>query len=252
MATPDLLAKGVEAAVHGGATVIAVVSTAPFGSPALQHAVALANRHDALVIASPVTIRDQRGDVAYPAALPGVVSVMGIEPDGKPPGVRPANRPTLAAPGADLISIAPTGRGNVQGSGVTLGVGYAAGGAALVRAYLPRLPAAAVRDRLTATTDRSGGGPDPLLGDGIIDPVAAVTAVLPAATEHRPDPPTPQPVVLPHTPVVDHRPARAALAWAGAALLAGIGVATAGPILIHGRRRRWNASPQAFGPLNHD
>jgi hypothetical protein len=247
---PDLLAKGIETAVQGGATVIAVVATAPFGSTALQHAVALANRHDAVVIASPVSIRGQQGDVAYPAALPGVMSVMAIGPDGKPPGVRPANRPTLAAPGADLISIAPTGRGNVQGSGVNLGVGYVAAAAALVRAYLPHLTAAAVRDRLTATTDPVADRPDPLLGNGIVNPVAAVTAVLPAATEHRPDPPTPQPVVLPPTQVVDRRPAHAALAWGGAALLAGIGVVAVGPILIQGRRRRWSTSPAASEPPN--
>jgi len=245
---PDLLAKGIEAAVHGGATVIAVVATAPFGSPALQHAVTRANRRGALIIASAVTVRGQDGDIAYPAALPGAISVMAIGPDGTPPDVHPANRPTLAAPGADLISIAPTGRGNVQGSGVNLCVGYAAGTAALVRAYLPRLTAAAVRDRLTTTTDPIADRPDPLLGDGIVNPVAAVTAILPPPTEGGPAPPTPEPVVLPPTPVVDRRPAHAALAWAAAALLAGISIGVISPILIHGRRRRWNATPEALEP----
>ncbi len=240
---PDLLAKGIQAAAQDGATVIAVVATAPFGSPALHRAVALANRNGAVIVASPVTIRAQHGDVAYPAALPGVISVMAIGPDGKPPGVRPANRPTLAAPGADLISIGPTGRGNVQGSGVNLGVGYAAGAAALIRDYLPRLPAIAIRNRLTANTDPVAGAPHPLLGNGIINPVAAVTAILPAATEHRPDAPTPQPVVLPPAPAVDPRPTHTALTWAGAALLAGICIVAAGPILIQGRRRRWSAAP---------
>jgi hypothetical protein len=67
------------------ATIIAVVATAPFGSPALQHAVALANRRGAVVIAAAVTVRSQHGDIAYPAALPGVISVMAIGPDGTRP-----------------------------------------------------------------------------------------------------------------------------------------------------------------------
>ena len=67
---PDLLGKGIEAAVHGGATVIAVVATAPFGSPALQRGVALANRCGALVIASAVTVRSQHGDIAYRPRCP--------------------------------------------------------------------------------------------------------------------------------------------------------------------------------------
>jgi len=39
---PDLLASGIEAAVENGAKMITVVATAPFGSPALRWAVALA------------------------------------------------------------------------------------------------------------------------------------------------------------------------------------------------------------------
>src|SRR6266550_24709 len=58
---PDLLAKGIQAAVQGGATVIAVVATAPFGSPALRQAVALADERGAIVVASAATMRGQQG-----------------------------------------------------------------------------------------------------------------------------------------------------------------------------------------------
>ncbi len=210
---PDLLAKGIQAAVQGGATVIAVVATAPFGSPALRQAVALADERGAIVVASAATMRGQQGDVAYPAALPGVVSVIGIGQDGRPAATGTASRPTLAAPGANLVSVPPAGDGNVQGSGVNLGVAFVAGAAALVRGYLPALPASAVRTRLTTTADPFTAA-DPSVGSGVVDPVAAITAVLPAANEHPPAPPRPQPVVLPPTPVIDHRPARAAVASA--------------------------------------
>ncbi len=239
---PDLLAKGIEAAAQGGATVIAVASTAPFGSPALQRAVMLANRRAAVVVASAVTMRAQSEDVAYPAALPGVVSVMAIGSDGRPPNVPAASPVTLAAPGKDLVSIAPAGQGNVAGSAINLAVGYVAGTAALVRGYLPRLPAAAVRDRLAATTDPVAGS-NPLMGTGIVNPAAAVTAVLQVATEHGPEPPEPEPVVLPPAPVADHRPARAAVGSAGAVILGGIVVCLLGAIVIRGRRRGWSAEP---------
>ena len=243
---PDLLAEGIEAAVQGGATVVAVVCTAPFGSPALRRAVALANRRGVLVVAAAVTMRAQQDDVAYPAALPGVVSVMGVASDGQPANAPPSSHPTLAAPGKDLVSIGPGGRGNVKGSGVNLAVGYVAGTAALVRGYLPRLPVTAVRDRLMATADPVSGS-NPLLGSGVINPVAAVTAVVPAASERVPDPPKPEPVLLPPIPVVDHRPARAAAGWAAGVILAGMGLCLAGPVLVRGRRRGWSAASDAPG-----
>jgi membrane-anchored mycosin MYCP len=239
---PNLLAKGVEAAVRGGAKVIAVASAAPFGSSALQRAVAQAERRDAVVVASALTMRNQQGDVAYPAAYTGVVSVMAIGPDGSLPSAGQAYPPTLAAPGRDLVSIAPSGRGNVEGSAVNLAVGYVAGAAALVRAYLPRLPAAAVRDRLESTTDPATGQ-DPPMRSGVVDPVAAVTAVLPDAAENAPAPPEPAPVVLPPVPVVDRHPARAAAAWTGGVVLGGIAVSLIGSIIVRGRRRGWSANP---------
>ena len=247
---PDLLADGIEAAVQGGATVVAVVATAPFGSPALQRAVALADRRGILVVASAVTMRAEQGDIAYPAALPGVVSVMGIGSDGSPANAPPSSHPALAAPGKDLVSIGPGGRGNLQASGVNLAVGYVAGTAALVRGYLPQLPVPAVRHRLTATADPAAGS-NPLLGSGVVNPVAAITAVLPAASERGPEPPKREPVVLPPIPVVDHRPARAAAGWAGGVVLAGIGICLAVPVLVRGRRRGWSAAPDAPGHPNH-
>jgi hypothetical protein len=50
-------------------------------------------------------------------------------------------------------------------------------------------------------------------------------------------------VVLPPAPVVDRRPAQTAIAWAGAALLVGIGCVAIGQTLIQGRRRRWSTAP---------
>jgi membrane-anchored mycosin MYCP len=235
---PDVLAKGIQAAVDDGATVIAVAATAPFGSPSLLSAVVLADRRGALVVAAAATMRGEQGDVAYPAALPGVISVVGIGPDGRPQSAQTAGTPTLAAPGTSLVSIPPAGQGNIQGSGVNLAVGFVAGAAALIRAYLPALSPAAVRQRLTATSD-PGPASAAALGSGVVDPVAAVSAVLPAAGEQPPAAPRPEPVVLPPAPAVDNRPTRAAAAWAGGVLLTAVCVCVIGVVLVRGRQRGW-------------
>jgi hypothetical protein len=238
---PDVLAAGIEAAVRGGASVVAVVATAPSGSAALRRAVAYAASRDVLVVAPALTQRAADGDVAYPAALPDVVSVSGIGPDGAGPAARPARRPTLCAPAGAVLSVGPAGHGTVTGSGVSLGVGFVAGAAALVRGYLPALPAAGVRDRLAATADPVA---DPALGRGVVDPVAAVTEVLPPAGVS-PAPPAvvADPISVPAAPVADGGPGRAALGWAcgvpAAAALAGLGWL----VVASGRRRSWRPGP---------
>jgi hypothetical protein len=188
------------------------------------------------------TERNQRGDGAFPAALPGVVSVMPIGPAGLISGVRPVVGPSLSAPAAELVSIGTSGTGNLIGSGTNLAVGYVAGTAALVRAYLPAATAADVRDRLAATTDPVGGAtPDPVLGRGVLDPVAAVTTVLPKPSERRDDPP-PEKLSVPSAPVVSTRRTDTALRWT--MLVLGVGVVTmlVGSAYARGRRRGWTAA----------
>lgn len=99
---------------------------------------------------------------------------------------------SIAAPGEEIISVDPKGTGltnaNVTAQGTTDIKGtsfaspYVAGITALVRERFPNLKARQVMDRLKATALHPGNvsGKDNKVGYGMINPVAALTAVLPA------------------------------------------------------------------------
>lgn len=106
----------------------------------------------------------------------------------------------VAAPGEDVVSLNPAGGGLVNsvtvfGSAVAIsGTSYAApvvsGIAALVRSRFPELRARAVMARLEATAHHPAGGWDPVVGSGVVDPLAAVSndTAEPSATTAQPRP----------------------------------------------------------------
>jgi type VII secretion-associated serine protease mycosin len=238
---PGPLAAGIRAAVEGGARVIAVgVSTT--STSALRGAVAYANAHDVVVVASTdMAGMSALGDAVYPAGLSGVLAVASVEADGRPASsLGSKERPDLAAPGSGLLSVAPRGNGNVTASGSGMAVAFVAGAAALVRAYRPGLKAGEVRHRLEATADHPTGRlPDPAVGYGMVDPVAAVTTALPEESgEPAPEPHVRQVhFVLPPRP--DRDPEHRAL---GTAATVGAGAALGWLVIAairRGRRRGW-------------
>ncbi|MGW4206895.1 type VII secretion-associated serine protease mycosin [Lentzea sp. NPDC004789] len=99
---------------------------------------------------------------------------------------------SIAAPGEEIISVDPKGTGltnsnvTAQGAsdikGTSFASPYVAGITALVRQRFPDLSARQVMDRLKATALHPGNvsGRDNKVGYGMINPVAALTAVLPA------------------------------------------------------------------------
>ncbi len=99
---------------------------------------------------------------------------------------------SIAAPGEEIISVDPKGTGltnaNVTANGVqdikgtSFAAPYVAGITALVRQRFPDLKARQVMDRLKATALHPGNvsGRDHKTGFGMVNPVAALTAVLPA------------------------------------------------------------------------
>jgi len=103
---------------------------------------------------------------------------------------------SIAAPGEDITTIDPKGTGltnanaDEQGTlttiqGTSFASPYVAGVAALVRQKFPKLTARQVMDRLTATAQHPGNpsGRDHKVGAGMINPIAALTAELPAEAE---------------------------------------------------------------------
>ncbi|GHH37781.1 type VII secretion-associated serine protease mycosin [Lentzea cavernae] len=99
---------------------------------------------------------------------------------------------SIAGPGEEIISVDPKGTGltnaNVTAQGVqdikgtSFASPYVAGITALVRERFPNLKARQVMERLKATALHPGGltGKDNKTGFGMVNPMAALTAVLPA------------------------------------------------------------------------
>lgn len=240
---PDTLAAGINAAVDGGASVIATPATAPYGSAALTAAVARAVQRQVLIVAPATTTRNQTGDVAMPASLPGVLSVAGVDRSGTPViAIPPSSPPSLCAPANDLTSVPPAGAGTIQGSGQALAVGYVAGAAALVHAYRPDLSAEQLRRRLMDTANPiAGATAAALVGSGMINPTAAVTADLPAAGIAAPS-------LAPRSaldrPVqqqpVDRSAAKAANRWSVLVLGLTVLVGLLATVISRGRRRDWS------------
>ncbi|WP_394615349.1 type VII secretion-associated serine protease mycosin [Lentzea sp. JNUCC 0626] len=99
---------------------------------------------------------------------------------------------SIAGPGEEIISVDPKGPGltnaNVTAQGVqdikgtSFASPYVAGITALVRERFPNLKARQVMERLKMTALHPGGvtGKDNKTGFGMVNPIAALTAVLPA------------------------------------------------------------------------
>ena len=191
------LAEAIVLAVRSGATVINISEAvclrarqAASQGAQVQAALRLAAGLDVVVVAaagnagvgSCATAGDEPVDQV---SLPGwygadVLTVGAVGPDDAPAGFTvPGPWVDVAAPGSGLRSLAVGG--GVTGSdldGTSFAAPWAAGLAALVRERFPELTAAQVVDRILATARRPAGGRSALqVGRGVIDPLAALTAV---------------------------------------------------------------------------
>ncbi|WP_241386069.1 type VII secretion-associated serine protease mycosin [Rhodococcus sp. CH91] len=156
-----------------------------------------------------------------------VLTVGAVEDDGTPAEYSlPGPWVDVAAPGsasvfldprsaglADLIPGPESGRAV---SGTSFAAPLVAATVALVRARYPHLTAREVMARVESTAHAPAEGWNPRVGHGVVDPLAAVTAPLPA---ERAVPAPPVPVDEPAPPPVpDHRPRSIALIAAAAVI----------------------------------
>lgn len=180
--TPDGMALGIRAAVDEGARVINVSASTTEQNPALADAVAYAARRDVVIVASAANSAKNGDPVTYPAAYPSVIAVGAVNEAGQHADFSQTGPfVSLVAPGVDVLGLGPGGPGHWKGSGTSYSAPFVAGVAALVRAYRPDLSAAQVKHRLLATASHPAVAlPDPALGWGMVNPLAAVTTVLPA------------------------------------------------------------------------
>ncbi|MCX4678602.1 S8 family serine peptidase [Streptomyces sp. NBC_01433] len=257
--TPAALAKAIRAATASKARIVHVALSVPSAPKELKAAVRAAQEAGALVVA-PASAREWESGAgapdavngpAYPAALPGVLAVSSVGPGGVPEanGTVKGRRaqPRLSAPGVAVMGPGPGGRGQFVGRGDAVAGAFVAGTAALVLSYHPRLTADQVAHRLESTAYGAvGDAPDADLGLGIVDPVRALSAVLP---EELARPPAgPESASAPAVSPLDPPHMRdSALTVAGSATGLVLLVAFLAVVLPRGRRRGWRAG-RAPGP----
>ena len=203
----DTMARAVRTAADLGATVINISSVAcaigPLDDAPLGAALAYAvDVKDAVVVTAAGNVggagqcpNQQRSaemdwGSATVAVSPAwyddyVLTVGAVDSRGEPSAFTLAGPwVDVAAPGENLTSLDPAGGGSVtalpglQGPAPISGTSYAApivsGLAALIRSAFPQLTARQVIRRIESTTRPPRRGRDPLLGHGVVDPVAAL------------------------------------------------------------------------------
>ncbi|SHH05794.1 type VII secretion-associated serine protease mycosin [Streptoalloteichus hindustanus] len=245
------MAAAIRAAVDAGARVVNLSVTSAHPTAELEAAVGYASQRDVLLVAAAGNDAENGNPRSYPAAYPDVLAVSAIAEDGSRgrfSGV--GDFVDLAAPGVDVIGLSAAGTGHVSAQGTSFATPFVAGTAALVRAYHPKLTARQVKHRLEATADRPGRDvPDPQVGYGVVNPLTAVTAVLPEESSgpRRADG---QPVVVP-PPVWPHTDNSgrlvAAVVALGAVGLAGLAWALRS-LVPRARRRNWRAAERVESP----
>jgi membrane-anchored mycosin MYCP len=240
IADPHVLARGIKAAVDGGANVIAVSAISYSGTDELHSAVDNALAKGVIVIAA---VGDQ-GDVnganptPYPAQYTGVLGVGAMGQTGERwSKSQHGQYVDLVAPGAEVVTL-QRGQGMTVVDGTGVACGFVAATVALARA---RRGASArdyeIRQVVLGTTTPTPGGPG--YGHGLVNPYAAVNNQVVKAT------PAPLPALASSTKT------DTASAWArsrdlaivgtGVALLAVFCVVLATATLPRGRRRFWRA-----------
>ena len=174
-----------------------------------------------------------------------VLTVGSVGPDGAPSQFSLAGPwVDVAAPGEGVVSLNPDGEGLVDTlpaaddarpiSGTSYAAPVVSGLAALVRSRSPELTARQVMQRIEDTAHRPPAGWDPVVGHGVVDALAAVSASGPYQQTRNVS--SSRSAAMPAANPGDPRPRDVALRGAGICLL--ISVATIALMASAGRLRR--------------
>jgi len=228
------IANGIRYAVAEHAKVINVSIQVSASYPALRSAVDFALHHNVVVVAAAGNDTSGAGQGPfYPAGYPGVLSVNAVDSRGQLGNFDVRRTPvSVTAPGVDVASDYPGGF-NPRNNGTSFAAAFVSGEAALVRAAYPGLSAAQVVHRIIAT---AAGRTGAHTGAGMINPVQAVTAVLPRQPAVSAPPHL---VPVPRPRAVNSFTRTVALSVAGGALAATALVAIAAIVIPRGNRRHW-------------
>jgi len=186
VSSDDQIAEAVRWAVDNGASVINMSLTRNTldWPTSWDEAFQYAFSHDVVVVAAAGNRGSGTSEVGAPATIPGVLTVAGVDRQGKASFDASAQGITIgvSAPSEQLVGANPGG-GYVQWAGTSGAAPLVSGAVALVRAAHPELKAPDVIERIVKTAKAAGGAvPSPIYGFGLLDAAAAVTADVPHVT----------------------------------------------------------------------
>ncbi|MCC8981170.1 S8 family serine peptidase [Bradyrhizobium acaciae] len=184
-----VLLRSLDYAVAHGAQIVNMSFAGPKDA-LIARAVAAAAARDVVLVAAAGN-GGPTSPPLYPAALPDVIAVSGIDAGDRL--MAASNRGSyvaLATPGADILVPVPDGRYQVM-SGTSFSAAFVSGIAALVLERNPALKPAEVRRILTGTArDLGTPGRDDLFGAGEADALGAVMAATSAPVASAVDKPS--------------------------------------------------------------
>lgn len=171
---PTLVAEGIRWAVQHGAKVINMSFAQYSSSDAMREAVDEAVAADVVLVAGSGNDHKQ---VAFPAALPGVIAVGAVDRKNNVAAFSNyGNDLDLVTYGTAMTVARPHNKYEVE-HGTSDSTALVSGVVALMRARYPDMSAAEVAERLTGTAiDRGPKGRDDYYGYGQLDVIAALTA----------------------------------------------------------------------------
>ncbi|MFG2823451.1 type VII secretion-associated serine protease mycosin [Kitasatospora sp. NPDC048365] len=176
---PGQLAAAIRYAADHGAKVINL-SILGGSEDDVRSAVSYAISRDIVLVAGSGNLGNHNEPVGYPAAIPGVVAVGGVDESGKPwDKGNKGPELTLVAPSVNIEHAAGAATGYVTANGTSDATAYVSAIAALVRAKYPELSAGQVIARMinsaVAPPDKSAV-PNNNYGYGIASPQRALEA----------------------------------------------------------------------------
>ncbi len=182
ISSDDQIAQAIRWSVDNGATVInmSLTRNSLDWPTSWDDAFLYAFQHDVVIVAAAGNRGTGTEEVGAPATIPGVLTVAGLDANGKASYDASSQGITIgvAAPGEQLVGVAASGQ-YMTWSGSSGATPLVSGLVALVRAAHPELNAANVIQRVLATATPQGTVPSPTYGYGIINASAAVSADVP-------------------------------------------------------------------------